>query len=127
MNFRSKLFTKGVSLKEAESERKDIFKMINDLEKKFRPDKIGCALEKNNKKKEEELVENAKHLYKTRNVIIEAFKKLKTEETEETEENEESEESEESGDDTDLDWIYGSKDELKKLRKVVMGIRKEFF
>ena len=116
MNFGSKLFTKDLSLNEAENEQKD-------LEKKFRPDKIGRPLGKNNKKKAEELIENTKQFYKTRNDIIEAFKKLKTEETEETKE---SEKSEESGDDTDLDWIYGSKDELKKMRKEVMSIKKGF-
>ena len=123
MNFGSKLFTKDLPLNEAENEQKDTFKMINDLEKKFRPDKIRRPLGKNNKKKAEELIENTKQLYKTRNDIIEAFKKLKTEETEETKE---SEKSEESGDDTDLDWIYGSKDELKKMRKEAMSIKKGF-
>ena len=63
------------------------------------------------------MIENAKELYKTRGDIINAFKKLKTDETEE---------SEESGDDTDLDWTYGSKDELKKLRDQAMGIKSTF-
>ena len=88
MNFGSNLFTKNLSLNEAESEQKHIFKMINDLGKKFRPEKIGHSLGKNNKKKAEELVENAKQLYKTRNDIIETFKELKTDESEESEESE---------------------------------------
>ena len=88
MNFGSNLFTKNLSLNEAESEQKHIFKMINDLGKKFRPEKIGHSLGKNNKKKAEELVEDAKQLYKTRNDIIETFKELKTDENEESEESE---------------------------------------
>ena len=66
------------------------------------------------------MIGNAKELYKTRGDIINAFKKL------ETKESEESEESKESGDDTDLDWIYGSKDELKNLRNEAMGIKNTF-
>ena len=69
------------------------------------------------------MIGNAKELYKTRGDIINAFKKLETKESEESEENEE---SKESGDDTDLDWIYGSKDELKKLRNEAMGIKNTF-
>ena len=66
------------------------------------------------------MIGKAKELYKTRGDIINAFKKL------ETKESEESEESKESGDDTDLDWIYGSKDELKNLRNEAMGIKNTF-
>ena len=92
-----------MSLDEARDEQKEILKMINELEKKFRPDKIGRPLEKNKQNVTEKLIENAKKLYKARNEIIDAFKKLKNEESEESEEGEESE------NEIDLDWIQKTK------------------
>ena len=113
-NFGSNLFTKNISLDETIEEQKEILDKINDLKKNFRPDKIGRPYGKDKKDRADKFIENAKKLYKTSGDIIDAFKKLETEqnketeeteEAEETEQTEETEESKESGDDTDLGYM----------------------
>ena len=62
-----------------------------------------------------ENAENAEDLYKTRNYIINALEGIEEKETEDTEDTED--------DKIDLNWTYGSKDELEKLKKWLVRLR----
>ena len=58
-----------------------------------------------------------KEIYKIRDDIINTIKKEQAENDEQTEDDET-----ETDDEIGLDWIYGSKDKLEKLKKVLMKL-----
>ena len=58
--FGSKIFTNKLSLNKAKIEQKRISSLIDDLEKKFGPDRSGRPLTENNKKKTRTLTKDVK-------------------------------------------------------------------
>ena len=131
LNFAEDVYKNFLLFDEAKDEQKHMPKEIKELEKRINP-KTGSGPKEKNMKKMQYVVKNGKDIYEIRNVIINEIKRAlkeqterdeKTEETEKYEETEEDEQNE--GDNIDLNWIYGSKDQLKELIKKVFAI-KEF-
>ena len=125
------MYKKFLLFDEAKDEQKHMPKEIKELEKRINP-KTGSGPKEKNIKKMQYVVKNGKDIYEIRNVIINEIKRAlkeqteRDEKTEETEKYEEAEEDEQSeGDNIDLNWIYGSKDQLKELIKKVFAF-KEF-
>ena len=59
------------------------------------------------------MIKNAEDIYELRDKIINKIKKAGKEKTEQTEETEKGEKFEDEDDEIDLNWMQGSKDELK--------------
>ena len=97
------------------------YKKLKSYKKKRISPKTGSRTKEINKSKMEEVANNAKEFYEIRNDIIKIIKKARKEQTKEdrkSEKDEKIEEDEQSeGDNTGLNWIYGSKDQLRELIK----------
>ena len=83
-----------------------MLKEIDELKERIKTD-IGNQPTKNDKDSMAEVVKNTIELYKTRNYIINVFKRVELEESEKLKELEELNEK--------SDWLHASEDEFKKF------------
>ena len=99
----NEIYEKELSLDEAQKGQKEMLEEIEELEKIIKPERGKQPTEKN-KESMEEVVENERQFHKTRNDIINVFRKVKLEELEELEEK------------PHTGWFYRPKSDLRNLK-----------
>ena len=69
-SFGNEIYNGKLSSNEAKDKQKEMLNLIDELEEKLNPNRPGPKLRDKNKKSMEEVIKNARQLYKIRNNIV---------------------------------------------------------